>query len=123
MNAKRIWNWNDIPGKGLVTNDQWPLIAETFKLTRREYEVCQLLFYGRTRNEIADQLGVSFSTIRQYCEQLHAKLRVGNRVDFVLRVIQVRDLINKVNERMSPNGDADQDSPSDPSDFGGPNVR
>ncbi len=92
----RKWDislWNDAPGTSLVSFDQWLEIRKALKLSGRELDVCRLLFAGRSRGEVSDELGLKFSTVRQYTEQLHSKLRVHSRVELVLRVIQVRDWI------------------------------
>lgn len=55
-----------------------------------------MLFEGKTRGEVADELGIKNRTVRQYVEQLHTKLQVNSRVGLVLRIIQVRDHCNDV---------------------------
>ena len=87
------WNWPDDPGANLVSEVQWQEIACAANLSGREFEVCQLLFEGLTREEVAEELSLKTRTVRQYMEHLHAKLRVTNRVGLVLRIIQIRDYI------------------------------
>ncbi len=57
--------------------------AEELPLTGRELEVCQLLAVGRSRTEIAEQLGVSGNTAVNHCRNLYAKLGVHSRAELV----------------------------------------
>ena len=83
------WRWTDQPGKRLVAPDQWKKIAYILGISEREQEVCQLLFDGITREEIAEQMDIKVRTVRHYLERLHTKLRVNNRVALVLRIVPV----------------------------------
>jgi len=48
-------------------------------LTRREYEVLQLLAEGMTNQEIADKLFISLNTIKRHNANIYGKLAVNNR--------------------------------------------
>ena len=85
----------DIAMNQLLNTQQWKLVAEELGLTVREREVCELLFQCLTRREIAERLEIKDRTVRSYMEQIHAKLSVKNRVGIVLRVIEVRDSLEK----------------------------
>lgn len=91
---------NARPGSEMLSTWQWDLTADKLRLTRREKEVCKELFEGNTRNEIADHLGIKPRTVRHYMEHIHQKLAVTNRVGVVLRIIQIRDMID--NDRPEP---------------------
>jgi len=78
-------------GKRMLTQMQWEFVGEQMRLTAREKEVCQELFDGCTRNEIAESLGIKPRTVRHYMENIHSKLFVSNRVGVVLRIIELRD--------------------------------
>ena len=91
------------PGKGLVSDTQWSGLELQFKLTKRELEVCQRMFDGMTRQETASLMGIKTRTVRHYMERIHDKMRVSNRVQLVLRIIQFRDiLIAKNKQSFSP---------------------
>lgn len=92
---RQAWKWSENPGEDLLTDDQWQEVSDALGLSYREAEVCRLLFEGRTRDNIKDELGLKSSTVRQYMENIHRKLRVNNRVGVVLRVVQVRDALRK----------------------------
>jgi len=83
------------PGSEMLTQAQWIATGQQLRLTNREREVCQELFEGNTRNEIADHLGIKPRTVRHYMEHIHQKLAVSNRVGVVLRIIQLRDQLDE----------------------------
>ena len=92
--------WSEQPGRFLVSNEQWVKIAKFLSISERERQVCQLLFEGLTREEIAERMKLKVRTIRHYLERIHAKLSVNHRVALVLRIIQVRDHLEQL-----PDGD------------------
>lgn len=54
------------------------------ELTRREFEVFELLASGLANGEIADRLGIAEITVRTHVSHLFAKLGVSNRVQAAL---------------------------------------
>lgn len=65
------------------------LAREACPLTKREYEVLQLLQRGLTNQEIALELGLSPGTIRNYTSSLYDKLGVRNRLAAVTRAVEI----------------------------------
>lgn len=57
--------------------------------TARESEVLAELALGRTNNEIARQLGISERTVRFHIENLFGRLGVENRVEAVMKAMQL----------------------------------
>lgn len=57
--------------------------------TAREREVLAELALGRTNNEIARQLGISERTVRFHIENLFGRLGVENRVEAVMKAMQL----------------------------------
>jgi len=55
-------------------------------LTSRENEVLNLLAKGLLYKEIAEQLGISFHTVRQHIAKIYEKLHVQNRTEAVNRM-------------------------------------
>lgn len=54
-------------------------VSEVAKLSRREYEVLELLAKGAAYKEIADQLSLSVETIRMNVKHIYTKLHVHSR--------------------------------------------
>lgn len=81
------------PGEQLMNGELWREVSVLAQFTRREQMVCRLLFEGRTRDRIAEQLDLKPRTVRQYLENIHTKLNVHHRVDVVLRIVELRDRV------------------------------
>ena len=58
--------------------------AQAGHLSRREQETLALLAEGFRYKEIADQLGISFNTVREYVHSIYQKLHVTSRAEAVL---------------------------------------
>jgi DNA-binding NarL/FixJ family response regulator len=52
-------------------------------LSKRETEILQLLSKGLLYKEIADQLSISVSTVRQHIHRIYEKLHVQNRTEAI----------------------------------------
>ena len=81
------------PGHHQLTIQQWSDVCRTMKMSLREQQVCELLFDGLTRQKIAEEMDISIRGVRHHMEQIHMKLNACNRVGVVLRIIQLRDLL------------------------------
>jgi len=60
------------------------IIGDT-KLTKREYEVLQLLAKGMTRDEIAKKLFISEETVKMHIKNLYKKIKAKNRIDALIK--------------------------------------
>lgn len=49
------------------------------RLTGRQQEVLEMLAAGKSNAEIAELLGCSTKTVRNHCNEIYAKLGVGDR--------------------------------------------
>ena len=78
------------PGRTILSDVEWQSTASALKLTPRELQVCRHLFQGKTRNQIASDLGIKPRTVRQHMESIHVKLNVSNRVEVALRIVQLK---------------------------------
>ena len=58
---------------------------EVGSLSKREQETLGLLAEGFRYKEIADQLGISFNTVREYVHSIYQKLHVTSRTEAVLK--------------------------------------
>lgn len=63
---------------------------EASLLTNREKEVLELLSKGLLYKEIADQLGISFGTVRQHLYKVYEKLHVQNKTEAINKVFGSR---------------------------------
>ena len=61
--------------------------AEFEKLTKREHEILSLLAKGYLYKEIADQLGISLSTVRAHLHAIYEKLHVQSRTEAVVKFL------------------------------------
>jgi len=58
------------------------------QLTRRESEILALLAKGFLYKEIADQLGISLSTVRAHLHTVYEKLHVQSRTEAVVKYLE-----------------------------------
>jgi RNA polymerase sigma factor (sigma-70 family) len=61
--------------------------SEMEKLTKREQEILALLAKGYLYKEIADQLGISLSTVRAHLHTVYEKLHVQSRTEAVVKFL------------------------------------
>jgi DNA-binding NarL/FixJ family response regulator len=61
--------------------------GELGQLTRREHEILGLLAKGCLYKEIADQLGISMSTVRTHIHAVYEKLHVQSRTEAVVKFL------------------------------------
>lgn len=66
---------------------QAPKQNECEALTAREEEILQLLSKGYVTKEIADQLQVSFETVRTHLRHIYEKLHVRSRTEAVIKYL------------------------------------
>jgi DNA-binding NarL/FixJ family response regulator len=59
-------------------------------LSRRELEVLRLLGEGRSLQQIADAVGVSYKTVANGCAQMKAKLGVARTADLIRIAVETR---------------------------------
>ena len=57
-------------------------------LSQRENEILQLLSQGLLYKEIADQLSISVSTVRQHIHKIYEKLHVQNRTEAINKALR-----------------------------------
>jgi DNA-binding NarL/FixJ family response regulator len=58
---------------------------EMGSLSKREQETLALLAEGFRYKEIADKLGISFNTVREYVHSIYQKLHVTSRAEAILK--------------------------------------
>ena len=77
------------PGDNLLPQRAWEHIAVEFDLSAREIEVARLVFTGKSREEIAAELGCSVGSVRTYIDRVFKKLQVEDRLPMALRIVRV----------------------------------
>jgi DNA-binding CsgD family transcriptional regulator len=71
----------------MFSENAWNAIGQSLELSKRELEIVRGVFADRTEYTIANSLHISPHTVHTHVERLHHKLRVANRVQLVLRVM------------------------------------
>jgi DNA-binding NarL/FixJ family response regulator len=61
--------------------------SDVEQLTKREHEILALLARGYLYKEIADQLGISLSTVRAHLHTIYEKLHVQSRTQAVVKFL------------------------------------
>jgi DNA-binding NarL/FixJ family response regulator len=61
--------------------------SDVEKLTKREHEILALLAKGYLYKEIADQLGITLSTVRAHLHTVYEKLHVQSRTQAVVKFL------------------------------------
>ena len=56
----------------------------SYKLTKREIEVCKLLVEGYTLRQISAMLSIAYSTVNTYCTSSYRKLNINSRTELVI---------------------------------------
>lgn len=70
-------------------------VRRKFELTKREMEILEQLYAGKTNTQIADELFISASTVKAHIYNLFRKLRVKSRGEAVCVVREVRETESK----------------------------
>ncbi len=61
-------------------------IQQPIRFTARQKEVAELMCEGYSYRQIAQELGIAFSTVRSHIELIYRKLDVANMTDAVLKI-------------------------------------
>lgn len=70
-------------------------LAEEHDLTKREREILERLLQGRTGKELADELFISASTVKNHTYNLYRKLDVSSRHQLYRMVLERRGTTNR----------------------------
>jgi two-component system, NarL family, invasion response regulator UvrY len=73
----------DLAARGPVDADPWN------RLTERDLEILRLLSEGRSLEQIAGAIGISYKTVANTCTQIKAKLGVARTADLVRLSIEM----------------------------------
>ncbi len=61
-------------------------LAEEYKLSKREIEILEHLSKGNTYEQIADNLYISYGTVRKHIENCYRKLRVHSKLEAINKI-------------------------------------
>jgi two-component system nitrate/nitrite response regulator NarL len=64
-------------------------IGKIDQLSRREFQIAEHAAQGESNKQIADQLGLSEHTVKNYLFHVFEKLGVANRIELLLRAVMV----------------------------------
>ena len=74
----------------LHANDIRPEKAPDYRLTAREKEVLACVVNGLSYKMIADQLNISYETVRSHIKKIYEKLHVASLTEAVAKAISQR---------------------------------
>ena len=67
----------------MSSDQRWDVELEQFLVTERQKQVLNLLALGKSNKQIAQQLGVSESTIKRHVYNMYKIMSVNNRVEAI----------------------------------------
>lgn len=77
----------------------WAEIVRQCELSPQQARIVELILLGKRDKEIADELGLSFSTVRAYLSRVFDRVGVRDRVELVLRMFSAAEQIRAGNGR------------------------
>lgn len=77
------------PAEGLLTPEDWEKLTSEMGISAREQSVAELLFVGKSRKQIAQELHCAMGTVRVHIDRLFDKLNVSDRLEFAIRIIRI----------------------------------
>jgi DNA-binding NarL/FixJ family response regulator len=80
----------DIARKVVTTFQSTPAEPSAFTLTPHELRVVRRLANGDSYQEVADQLGVTVNTVRNYVRSIYEKLQVHTKSEAVSKALRTR---------------------------------
>jgi len=81
----------------LITKKEFAALQKNYGLTARELEVVKLLFNGVDSNkDIAERMGITVGTARNYAHTIFIKLKVESKLQAVVKLsIEAKKLTEK----------------------------
>ena len=58
-------------------------IFKTYKISKREQDICKLILEGKNNKEIEDKLFISYNTVKNHVYNIFQKVGVSNRTQFI----------------------------------------
>ena len=85
---------------GAVMQVPTPKLSETTLLTKREEEVARLVAAGLSNRQVAEKLGLSRHTVKNYLGRVFEELGVSNRTELVLCILGQTKSLEAENNRI-----------------------
>lgn len=63
----------------MFLNQTYTIMVST--LSKREYEIAELVAWGLTKKEVANRLDISYHTVSQHIRNMYEKLRIRKETD------------------------------------------
>ncbi|MBQ3466283.1 MAG: response regulator transcription factor [Firmicutes bacterium] len=73
---------NSIPAHGDF-QERIREVAEQYNLTKRERELVELIYQGKSNKDIAEELFLSESTVKTHIYNIFRKMNVKNRIEVI----------------------------------------
>ena len=70
----------------VLSKQELALLKHEFSLSSRQIEIARLLSQGMSDRQIAEQLGISFGTVRAHMSRLFVKCHANNRLQLLAHV-------------------------------------
>lgn len=81
-------------GDRIFTERQWCAIAESLRLSEREFQIVRCCFDDLKESAIARHLGISYHTVHTHLERLYKKLGVCSRPAMMVQVFSAYIALN-----------------------------
>ncbi|MDD2216165.1 MAG: LuxR C-terminal-related transcriptional regulator [Eubacteriales bacterium] len=69
--------------ESIIHKNGFNLLSRIYKLTKREMEITELLYNGKSNNEISHQLSISVNTVKKHISNIFNKLGVDSRSQLI----------------------------------------
>jgi DNA-binding NarL/FixJ family response regulator len=73
------------------SSSELEIFASNYEITARELDVIKLICKGKTNKEIADQLFISISTVKDHNYKIYQKLNIKNRTQLMKLYFEFQD--------------------------------
>lgn len=67
----------------------WRDVQTLLALAPQQTKIVELILYGKTDKDIAEELGLSVPTIRTYLRRTYDRLGASDKLTLVLRIFQI----------------------------------
>jgi DNA-binding NarL/FixJ family response regulator len=87
-----------------LSADHWKAIFEAVSLSPRQVQVALRLLRGLRCKEIATEMNIKETTVREYLSRISVQTRTHGRMEFVMRLLAVSHEVNPRHHRPTESG-------------------